>query len=103
MENMKAIIRREYDPYRKEWGYIAVFPEESANHGKILALPFYFRNDGTAVFEAHGEIDLGYYYKTKIVHAKSYEAEKCRLAVESYYNSIPGECVHLRIVEKILR
>lgn len=101
MENMKVIIRREYDPFWKEWGYIAAFPEVSANPGRISCLPFRLNADDSATFYAHEEVDLDYYYHRKIVHAKTEEAEKCRAVIERYYNSMPGEKIHLRLVEKI--
>jgi len=103
MEKMKVIIRREYNPYWKEWGYLAAFPEASAYPGRILCLPFRFLDDGTAIFEAHDEVNMDYYYAKKLVHAKTDEAEKCRVAISAYYNSMPGENISLQVVEKIGR
>ena len=103
MEKMKVIFRREYDKYRKAWGYLAAFPEASANPGTILCLPFHFLEDGTTIFEPHTEVDYGYYYKTKLVHAKTDEAEKCRAANAVYYISLPDEGIELQVVEKIGR
>lgn len=99
---MKVIIRREYDPYRKEWGYLAAFPEASANPGRILCLPFHFLEDGTTIFQPHDEVDFGSYYKTKIVHAKTDEAEKCRAAIALYYSRSSDDPIRLRVVEKIM-
>ena len=103
MEKMKVIIRREYNPYRKEWGYLAAFPEASAYPGRILCLPFYFQNNHTAIFEAHEDVDMSYFYRKKLVHAKTDEAEECRVAISAYYNSMPGEIISLQVVEKIGR
>lgn len=102
MEKMKVIIRREYDHYRKAWGYLAAFPEASANPGRILALPFHFLEDRSIIFEPHDEISLNYWYRKKLVHAKTDEAEECRAAIFRYYNSFPGEEVELKVVEKIM-
>lgn len=103
MENMKVIIRREYDAYRKEWGYLAAFPESSSNPGTIFCLPFYIDENGKAIFEPHTEVHLSYYYKTKLVHANTDEAEKCKIVIEDYYNSMSEESIALQVVEKIIR
>lgn len=105
MEELKVIIRREYDPYMKMWKYLAAFPEDRDRLGNIMCLPFYFSRDGkNTIFECHDYVCMGYYYKTKIVHAKTDEAEKCRAAIEHYYNHDPyDDPVHLRLVEKIMR
>lgn len=100
----KMIVRREYDPYRKEWGFLAVYPKDPACPGRLAALPLYFTKDGGAIFEPHCEIDYGYYYgKTKLVKAKSEDAIRVREAVERYYNSNPNnEPCHFRLMEKIM-
>ena len=103
MEKMKVIFRREYDKYRKAWGYLAAFPEASANPGTILCLPFYFADSGRAIFAPHTEVNLNYYYNRKLVHAKTGEAEKCRDVVAQYYISLPDEGIELQVVEKIGR
>jgi hypothetical protein len=102
METLKVIIRREYNPYTKVWGYLAAFPEQSACPGRISCLPFSFATDGSPIFESHCEADLSCYYKRKIVHAKTEEAERCRAAIERYYNSFGEEPGKLRVVEKIM-
>lgn len=92
----KLILRREYDPFMKMWKYLAVFPEERANIGRICCVAFYFNCYNQVVFEPFCEADLGYYYKkTKRIKAKSDEAEKCKTALEKYYNTT------FRLMEKI--
>lgn len=103
MNKEKVIIRREYDPFREEWGYLAAFPESPSNPGKILCLPFFFLEDGTAIFDAHCEVDFEYYYKTKIVHAKTDEAKKCCEVITRYYNRYSREPINLRLAEKIIK
>ena len=102
MDSMKVIVRREYDPYRKDYGYLAAFPEASTNPGNILCLPFHFLRDGSAIFECHTEASFSYYYKTKIVHAVTDEAKRCKAAIEQYYNSQGGDPVRLKLAEKII-
>ena len=75
MTSEKVIFRREYDPYRKQDSFLAVYPDDPANPGCYAALPFYFCTDWTGnqytIFEAHCEVSQGYYYNnTKIVHKR---------------------------------
>lgn len=90
----RVIFRREYDPYTKEWGFLAAFPDDDAGHGLIAAVPFKIR-EGKPVFENYGEIALPYYYKKKLVRRNTPDANLCRAAVEGYYNT------RFRVCEKI--
>ena len=64
----RIIFRTERNPYTKETNYLAVFPDAGIRPGKLLALLFSVRPDYT-IFEAHVEIDYGYYLdKTRLVH-----------------------------------
>lgn len=97
---LKVIIRKEYNKYTKKWGYLAAFPEIPANPGRILCLPFHIAENGKAVFEPHDEADLSYYYRKKLVHANTEEAEKCCAAIDEYYND-GSEEVRIKLIEKI--
>ena len=81
----RVIFRKEYNPYTKKWGYLACFPDDEANRGRIAATPFHFV-DGLAVFEPYSELDFGYYYKKKIIHKEDALIGKLLDAIESYYN-----------------
>lgn len=90
----RVIFRREYDPYMKEWGFLAAFPDDDAGRGLIAAVPFKIK-EGKAVFENYGEIALPYYYSKKIVHRKDPMMGKLRKAVEDYYGT------KFRVCEKV--
>lgn len=93
----KLVLRREFDPYRCAWGFLAVFPDDPANGGRLAATAFYFDNYGKAMFEPYGEIDREYYYcKTKRVRKNSFEAVKCKTVLEAYYNT------EFKLMEKIM-
>lgn len=92
----RLILRREYDYYLKTWKYLAVFPDERANVGKVACLPFYFSHE-EVIFESFCEASLEYYYKkTKCIKANLEEAIKCKIALEKYYNT------EFRIAEKVV-
>ena len=91
----RVIFRREYDPYMKEWGFLAVFPDDDCNMGMIAATPFGFNRDGKAFFEPYTEISLPYYYGKRVVHRKDPMIGKLRKAIEGYYGTT------FRVCEKI--
>lgn len=91
----RVIFRREYDPYMKEWGYLAAFPDDDAGRGRIACSPFKLREDG-AVFEPYTEVSFSYYYGKKIVHRKDPMMGKLRKAVEDYYGT------KFRVCEKVM-
>lgn len=96
MDKEKVIFRREYDPYRKEWTFLAVFPEEEANRGRIAAVPFWFDGHNIAWFEPFCEVDRMYYLnRTRIIHKKEAIVEKLLSAIENRYDQ------QFRVVEKI--
>ena len=101
MEKEKVIFRREYNPYRKEWSFLAVFPDETDWRGLISCVPFYFIDewDGTqtTIFECSCDMDRPYYYnKTRIIHKKDAVVDKLLSAIEKRYNQ------QFRVVEKIM-
>lgn len=77
------------------YSYLAVFPDEPANPGRLNCLPFFFNGDGSAVFEPFCEIDYSVYLKTRIVHAKDERAPFLLKAIEGYCDS------PFRTVEKV--
>lgn len=92
----RVIFRTERNEYVSEPSYLACFPDDPANPGRICCTPFYFLPDGTAIFESYCEASLGYYYdNTRIVHKTSQESEKLLSAIERYYDT------KFKIVEKI--
>ena len=63
-----VIFRREYNPYTKEWDYLAVLPNYPANPGRLYIISFYERG-GRFTFESTDEADYWYLMdKTKIIH-----------------------------------
>ena len=95
MEKEKVIFRREYNPYMKQWQYLACFPEEQANPGRIAAVSFYFDGHNKAHFEPFCEIDRLYYLKTRIIHKKDTVISEVLSAIENYYDQ------KFRVMEKI--
>ena len=97
MEKEKVIFRREYNRYRKEWQFVAVFPETESNPGRISSVSFWFDIGGVAWFEPFCEIDRNYYLnKTRIIHKKDLIVEKLLSAIENYYDQ------QFKVVEKIM-
>lgn len=71
----KIIIRREYNPYTKQWGYLVGFPEEKANFGKIGCFACHFNTYNKLVLEPYCEVDTFYFLKKKIVHKNTEDAQ----------------------------
>ena len=100
----RVIFREEKNPYLPGIAcYLASFPDDPANPGRIGSVAFHFVNDPhygtdeTAIFEPYSEVDYGYYYKTRIIHKRNEIAKKLLNAVECYYKR------PFQIVEKIMR
>ena len=99
MKKEKVIFRREYDPYRKEWSFLAIFPETEANPGNVAFLPFWFiehMNYSETVYGVFDEMDIWYMYKCKIVHKNDEIIPRLLSAIESYYDQ------QFQVVEKIM-
>ena len=93
----RVIFRTVKNPYINTQGYLACFPDDPANPGRIGCVSFYFLND-TAIFESYSEADMGYYYEqTRIVHKGTDTAKKLLQAIERYYDS------EFKVVEKMKR
>lgn len=91
----RVIFRTEYDPYMKMEKYLAVFPDDPANPGRVAFTPLYFNSHGVT-FEPYGEMDLSYYYKkTKIVHKKETVVAPLLTALNQFYG------IDFRAVEKM--
>ena len=92
----RVIFRTERNPYTKETNYIAVFPDVELKNGRIFALPFSVRPDYT-IFEAHTEIDYGYYLdNTRIVHKSNEIIPDLLRRIEHYHR---GQ--QYKVVERI--
>ena len=100
MEKEKVIFRREYNPYTKEHGFLAVFPETVDRLRRVTVLPFCFRKDFTGkeypVFECHNDADIDYLYKRKIVHKNDKIIPVLLSAIEKFYGQ--QFCVAERIM-----
>lgn len=91
----RVIFRKEYDPYMKEWGFLAAFPDDDCNDGTISGVSFWFDANGKAWFETYTDYSLPYYYSKKIVRRKDPMIGKLRKAVEEYYGT------KFRVCEKV--
>ena len=94
----KVIFRREYDHYLKKWGYLAGFPNDEANRGRIAVVDFKILDDGTVIRGCFDEADINYFTKLKLVHKETEEAEECMKALKSF---LPEE--NFMVGEKITR
>ena len=92
----RVIFRKQYNPYTKEWGFLAAFPDDDCSVGMISGVSFTFDRDGKAVFEPYTDYSLPYYYAKKIVRRKDPMMGKLRKAVEDYYGT------KFRVCEKVI-
>jgi hypothetical protein len=100
VQSERVIFRVEKYAYNKETRhYLAVFPDDKANPGRVAAVPFYFDGHGKAIFEPYCEIDMGYYYDTHLVHRFDPETPKLLKAITDYYSrEVPAK---FRIMQKL--
>ena len=85
-EQGRVIFRTEHDKYAGTENFLAVFPNTPANPGRLAYIAFRLFEDGEAVFEPPGEMDLGYYYgKTRIVRKDTETALRCLDAIKARY------------------
>lgn len=85
MEKERVIFRKEYDPYRKIWGFLACFPDDDANLGRINAIPFYEGMYGRWESYGYTEISTEYFLTKKIIHKGTEEAKKCLEILQSFF------------------
>ena len=104
-QSIKCANRKRLEPNEEtlatpEYIYLAIFPDDPANPGKVAYVPFFFDGHGTAWFESYGEADWFYVVeKTRIIHKSNPLAEKLLQAVTEYYSTeVPAK---FRIVEKL--
>lgn len=90
------IFRHEYDPYMKIWGYLAIFPDDPANNGKVACVRFY-QNGDSWWKESFGEASYSYLYKCKIIHKNDPIIPELLKVIEDYYGG------SYEVVEKIIR
>ena len=94
----RVIFRTERDKYADAENFLAVFPDTPANPGRLAYIAFRLFEDGDAVFEPLGEMDIGYYYgKTKIVRKDTEAAPRCLDAIKARYGG------DYRVMEKITK
>lgn len=99
MKKERVIFRREYDSYWKNWGYIAIFPDDKANVGMVNITPFKILEDAdkTALIEPYGEARIEYVLNRKLIHKDTEEAEICKRIMERHYRT------EFEIVEKMTK
>ena len=100
-QSIKCTNRKSLEPYEEtlcnpEYIYLAVFPDDPANPGRVECVPFFFDGHGTVFFESCCEADWRYCLeKTRIVHKRDPIAETLLKTVSQYYNA------SFRMVEKM--
>ena len=94
--NTKSLTPYEETLCNPEYNYLALFPDDPAQPGRVECVPFFFDNHGTAFFEPCSEADIGYIHrKTRIIHKKDPVAETLLKAISNYYG------MPFRIAEKM--
>lgn len=96
MEKERVIFREEYDPYRKQICYLAIFPDDEAYPGRVAVIPFGYVQ-GDVFFEPYTEIDYGYMLRKKIVHKNDSRIPRLKRDIGKRYD------IELEVIEKIMR
>ena len=83
----KVIIRREFDKYTGNWGYVCCFPEMKARRGYINFVEIY-SYDGGATWRVGclDEMPLEYFYKRRLVKRGSKESTRVLAALKRKYD-----------------
>lgn len=99
----KVIFRREYEPYMKQWQYLACFPDDPAEYpgAYINGIPFYFTSENHWIREPYTGMSYGYYMKTKIIHKNDPIIPMLLKALESM--GIQDDNAGFKVVEKKMR
>lgn len=92
----KVIFREEFNPYTETDGFLAIFPNDEANLGRVGTIGFYFI-DKRPVFEPYGEADINYVLGKKIIHKND---DRIPMLVEAIENHIGDK---VQVVEKMMR
>ena len=92
----KVIFREEYDKYTEEWGFLAIFPEDEANRGRVGVIPFKIR-DGKSWYEPYDEADIDYVLSKKIIHKNDERIPELVDAIEKRIED------RVQVVEKMMR
>lgn len=92
----KVIFREEYDKYTNEWGFLAIFPEDEANRGRVGVIPFKIR-DGKPWYEPCCEADIDYVLSKKIIHKNDERIPELVDAIEKRIED------RVQVVEKMMR
>jgi len=93
VQSIRCTNRKDGEPLEEtlcnpEYNFLALFPDDKANPGRVVCLPFFFDGHGTAHFEPYGEADWHYLLtKTRIVHKRDPIAETLLGTVSKYCES----------------
>lgn len=102
----KVIFRTEKDKENNRINYMAVFPDDPCNPGRIAFISFYKIGEGEYIFEPYGEMSRDYYYsKTRVVHISPKTTELLEVLM-SYINNhniygYPVDYDSFKVMEKI--
>lgn len=90
MDKLRVIIRTEKNYDSDGFHWIAVFPDDKANPGRVSFLPFDVKNGKVCWIEPFGEMALSYYYDcTKYVKPIVLDGYGVREALQKWYDDDP--------------
>lgn len=88
MDKLRVIIRTEANHFGKDgFHWVAVFPDDKANPGRIMCVPFEIRKGRFHQLEPFGEMSLSWYYdNTKHVKPIVLDSYGVREALQQWYD-----------------
>lgn len=96
---LEVIVRSEADYDGEGFHWVAVFPCEPANYGRLEFVPFIIKNGKVFTCEAFGEMTLSWYYgRTKYVRPTVLESYGVYDALNEWYKD---EDVKLKFRQKL--
>ena len=84
----RVLFRYMNDPYLKVVRWVAVFPDDPANPGRLSFISGYYDGHDKPIFDPFDEMDLAYYYKhTKPVSRDMHVVPILIADIEAYCNT----------------
>lgn len=93
MNELRVIVRSEANHYGQDgFHWVAIFPDDKANPGRIMYVPFEIRNGKLYQLEPFGEMSLSWYYtETKHVKPMVLDSYGVPAALQKWYDDDPYE------------
>lgn len=82
----RVIFRKEYNPYSKRWQVLAGFPDDKANAGNICVVSM-FKIGDEIWHEGYREASLDYWFRKRIIHKDTDEANEALDMVQKIYGT----------------